>query len=149
MSIAARADVEAPSFTGSPFNGTMGADARDVRLTMRDVVLMHVEDGLSVLDEGQAVYDVNLEVPLLGNTINFDRGYQWVDVRAGAQRFRFVNTHFEAFSSDIASRRPRSCWTRRRPRDAPRRSSSATATPTRSTAASSRRTRSRTGRRTG
>ena len=102
VSIAARADVEAPSFTGSPFDGTMGADARDVRLTMRDVVLMHVEDGLTALDEGQAVYDVNLEVPLLGNTISFDRGYQWVDVRAGAQRFRFVNSHFEAFSSDIA-----------------------------------------------
>ena len=102
VSIAPRADVEAPSFTGSPFSGTMGADARDVRLTMRDVVLMHVEDGLTALDEGQAVYDVNLEVPLLGNTISFDRGYQWVDVRAGAQRFRFVNSHFEAFSSDIA-----------------------------------------------
>jgi endonuclease/exonuclease/phosphatase family metal-dependent hydrolase len=102
VSIAARADVEAPSFTGSPFNGTMSADARDVRLTMRDVVLMHVEDGLSVLDEGQAVYAHNLQVPLLGNTISFDRGYQWVDVRAGAKRFRFVNTHLEAFSSDLA-----------------------------------------------
>ena len=97
VSIAPRADVEAPSFTG-----TGSPDARDVRLTMRDVVLMHVEDGLSVLDEGQAVYDVNLEVALLGNTIRFDRGYQWVDVRSGAQRFRFVNSHFEAFSSNIA-----------------------------------------------
>jgi endonuclease/exonuclease/phosphatase family metal-dependent hydrolase len=102
VSTAPRADVEAPSFTGSPFTGTMSGDAVDVRLTMRDVVLMHVEDGLSVLDEDQAVYDVNLVVPLLGNTISFDRGYQWVDVRAGAQRFRFVNSHFEAFSSDIA-----------------------------------------------
>jgi endonuclease/exonuclease/phosphatase family metal-dependent hydrolase len=102
VSTAPRADVEAPSFTGSPFTGSMSADAVDVRLTMRDVVLMHVEDGLSVLDEDQAVYDVNLVVPLLGNTISFDRGYQWVDVRAGAQRFRFVNSHFEAFSSDIA-----------------------------------------------
>ena len=97
VSIAPRADVEAPSFTG-----TGSPDARDIRLTMRDVVLMHVEDGLTALDEGQAVYDVNLEVALLGNTINFDRGYQWVDARAGAQRFRFVNSHFEAFSSDIA-----------------------------------------------
>jgi hypothetical protein len=97
VSIAPRADVEAPSFTGfgSP-------DARDVRLTMRDVVLMHVEDGLSVYDEGQDVYDVNLHVSLLNRTIDFDRGYQWVDVRAGAKRFRFVNSHFEAFSSDIA-----------------------------------------------
>jgi hypothetical protein len=97
VSIAPRADVEAPSFTG-----TGSLDARDVRLTMRDVVLMHVEDGLSAFDDGQAVYDVNLQVPLLGQTIDFDRGYQWVDVRAGAKRFRFVNTHLEAFSSDIA-----------------------------------------------
>jgi endonuclease/exonuclease/phosphatase family metal-dependent hydrolase len=102
VSIAPRADVEAPSFTGSPFNGTMSADARDVRLTMRDVVLMHVEDGLSVSGEGQGVYAHNLQVPLLGQTISFDRGYQWVDVRAGAKRFRFVNTHLEAFSSDLA-----------------------------------------------
>ena len=102
VSIAPRADVEAPSFTGNPFAGTMGPDPRDVRLTMRDVVLMHVEDGLRVTDEGQAVYGVNLHVPLLGQTIDFDRGYQWVDVRAGATRFRFVNTHLEAFSSDIA-----------------------------------------------
>jgi len=102
VSIAPRADVEAPSFTGSPFNGTIGAGARDVRLTMRDVVLMHVEDGLSALDEGQAVYDHNLVVPLLGRSISFDRGYQWVDVRAGSKRFRFVNTHLEAFSSDLA-----------------------------------------------
>jgi endonuclease/exonuclease/phosphatase family metal-dependent hydrolase len=97
VSIAPRADVEAPSFTGvgSP-------DAQDVRLTMRDVVLMHVEDGLAAVDEGQAVYGVNLHVPLLGQTIDFDRGYQWVDVRAGARTLRFVNTHLEAFSSDIA-----------------------------------------------
>jgi endonuclease/exonuclease/phosphatase family metal-dependent hydrolase len=97
VSIAPRADVEAPSFTGAG-----SPDARDVRLTMRDVVLMHVESGLSVVDEGQAVYGVNLHVPLLGQTIDFDRGYQWVDVRAGATRLRFVNTHLEAFSSDIA-----------------------------------------------
>jgi hypothetical protein len=97
VSIAPRADVEAPSFTGL---GSL--DARDVRLTMRDVVLMHVEDGLAAVDEGQAIYDVNLRVPLLGQTIDFDRGYQWVDVRAGATRLRFVNTHLEAFSSDIA-----------------------------------------------
>ena len=102
VSIAPRADVEAPSFTGNPFAGTMGADARDVRLTMRDVVLMHVEDGLRVTDEGQAVYAHNLQVPILAKMISFDRGYQWVDVRAGATRFRFVNTHLEAFSCDIA-----------------------------------------------
>ncbi len=102
VSIAPRADVEGPSFTGSPFNGTMGADARDVRLTMRDVILMHVEDGLSVTGEGQQVYTANLIVNVAGVQTRFDRGYQWVDVRAGSTRFRFVNTHLEAFSSDLA-----------------------------------------------
>jgi len=102
VSVGDRADVEAPSFTGSPFDGTIGADARDIRLTMRDVVLMHVEDGLSVTDGGSQVYAQNLGFDLLGVHIAFDRGYQWVDVRAGARSFRFVNTHLEAFSSDLA-----------------------------------------------
>ena len=62
VSIGNRADVEAPSFTGSPFDGTMGADARDVRLTMRDVVLMHVEDGLSATGTGNAIYAHNLSI---------------------------------------------------------------------------------------
>ena len=102
VSIGNRADVEAPSFTGSPFDGTIGTDARDVRLTMRDVVLIHVEDGLTAIDSGGAIYSHNLTIDILGATLNFDRGYQWVDVRAGATRFRFINTHLEAFSSDLA-----------------------------------------------
>jgi endonuclease/exonuclease/phosphatase family metal-dependent hydrolase len=97
VSIAGRADVEAPSFTG-----TGSLDARDIRLTMRDVVLMRVDDGLSALGDDQGIYVANLHFDLLGRTITFDRGYQWVDVRAGAKRFRFVNTHLEAFRSGIA-----------------------------------------------
>jgi endonuclease/exonuclease/phosphatase family metal-dependent hydrolase len=103
VSVGSRADVESPSFTGSPFDGTMGADARDIRLTMRDVILMHVEDGLIVAPvRGDTVYAHNLAVQVAGVTLRFDRGYQWVDVRAGATSFRFVNTHLEAFSSDLA-----------------------------------------------
>lgn len=102
VSVGDRADVEAPSFTGSPFNGTIGADARDVRLTMRDVILMRDDDGLTALDDGGAIYAHNLDVDILGHTLNFDRGYQWVDVRAGSTHFRFINTHLEAFSSDLA-----------------------------------------------
>ena len=102
VSVGNRADVEAPSFTGSPLNGTISADARDIRLTMRDVVLMHVEDGLTATGDGGAIYTHNLVVPVSGVSFRFDRGYQWVDVRAGAQRFRFINTHLEAFSSDLA-----------------------------------------------
>jgi endonuclease/exonuclease/phosphatase family metal-dependent hydrolase len=100
VSVANRADVESPSFTGQL--SAPGGDPRDVRLTMRDVVLMRTAGSLTKVDEGQDVYDVNLQVAVAGVSFDFDRGYQWVDVRAGAQRFRFVNTHLEAFSSDIA-----------------------------------------------
>jgi endonuclease/exonuclease/phosphatase family metal-dependent hydrolase len=102
VSVGDRADVEAPSFTGSPFNGTMSADAKDVRLTMRDVVLMHVKGSLTAGSTGDQVYAHNLVVTAAGASFRFDRGYQWVDVRSGATRFRFVNTHLEAFSSDLA-----------------------------------------------
>jgi endonuclease/exonuclease/phosphatase family metal-dependent hydrolase len=102
VSIGNRADVEAPSFTGSPFDGTMGDDARDVRLTMRDVILMRDDYGLKVTDSGGAVYEHNLSVEILGTTLTFDRGYQWVDVRAGSKQLRFVNTHLESVSSDLA-----------------------------------------------
>ena len=97
-----RADVEGPSFTGSPFNGTMGSDARDVRLTMRDVILKRARNDVKVLDSGNALYSTNLSVTVAGVPISFDRGYNWVDVRHGHKRFRFINTHLEAFSSDIA-----------------------------------------------
>jgi hypothetical protein len=100
VSVADRADVESPSFTG-PITAP-GGDPRDIRLTMRDVILMRVSSSLTKLDDGGAVYTNNLSFTVAGVTFDFDRGYQWVDVRAGAQRFRFVNTHLEAFSSNIA-----------------------------------------------
>ncbi|MGA8045025.1 MAG: hypothetical protein WCA30_02045 [Dermatophilaceae bacterium] len=97
-----RADVESPSFTGSPFTATMGGSMRDVRLTMRDVILVRDTPSLRVTGEHDEVYDANLSLGVLGATFDFDRGYQWVDVRAGGRDFRVVNTHLEAFSSDLA-----------------------------------------------
>jgi endonuclease/exonuclease/phosphatase family metal-dependent hydrolase len=102
VSVGDRADVEAPSFTGSPFLGTMGGNPRDVRMTMRDVILLRAGSGLRVVDSGGAIYSYNLQVSVAGVPTSFDRGYQWVDVRHGRDRFRFVNTHLEAFSSDLA-----------------------------------------------
>jgi endonuclease/exonuclease/phosphatase family metal-dependent hydrolase len=99
VQVAERADVEAPSFTGTL--PTIGSP-RDVRLTMRDVILMRVDESLSALASGQAEFSHNLTVLVAGRPISFDRGYNWVDVRAGARTFRFVNSHLEAFSSDLA-----------------------------------------------
>jgi endonuclease/exonuclease/phosphatase family metal-dependent hydrolase len=101
VEVGERADVEGPSFTGSPFDGTM-ADARDVRLTMRDVILMRSDNALRVTGSGDHVYEHNLAVSVAGTVMRFDRGYNWVDVRDGSRSFRFVNTHLEAFSSDLA-----------------------------------------------
>jgi len=92
-----RADVEAPSFTG-----TGSADARDIRMTMRDVILKRADSPVRVLDTHDQIYATNLSVSIAGVSMDFDRGFQWADVRAGSRSFRFVNSHFEAFSSDIA-----------------------------------------------
>lgn len=101
VEIGDRADVEAPSFVGSnPF--APDAQARDVRLTMRDVILMRADKGLRVTATGDQVFDVNLQVPVAGVVMHFDRGYHWVDVKVGSSSVRFVNSHFESFSSDIA-----------------------------------------------
>jgi endonuclease/exonuclease/phosphatase family metal-dependent hydrolase len=101
--VGTRADVEAPSFTGT--YADPGPGARDVRLTMRDVILKRKNNGVKVLDTGNALYTHNLAIPLssVGKTFSFARGYEWVDVRHGSKRFRFINTHLESASSDIAT----------------------------------------------
>ncbi|MDZ5621486.1 hypothetical protein SFC88_11635 [Nocardioides sp. HM23] len=92
-----RADVESPSFTGAG-----SPDARDIRLTMRDVILVRADSGLRVTATHDAIFTHNLAISVAGVTMNFDRGYQWADVRVGNRSVRFVNTHLEAFSSDLA-----------------------------------------------
>jgi endonuclease/exonuclease/phosphatase family metal-dependent hydrolase len=92
-------DVEAPAFTGVPPAIT---DARDVRLTMRDVVLMRSRPGLTLVGTGGGNYDDELVVPLAGKGMAFTRGFAWADVKIGAKKVRFINTHLEAFGSDHA-----------------------------------------------
>lgn len=100
--VGVRADVESPAFTGSPFDQTIGGRMEDVRLTMHDVILIRNSGSLTVTGAHDKIFEVNLSLEAAGVSFNFDRGYQWVDVREGGQTFRFVNTHLEAFSSDIA-----------------------------------------------
>jgi hypothetical protein len=95
-------DVEAPAFLGNPFTGT-ATQGRDVRLTMRDVILLRASSNLRVLDSGSGQYDAKLVLAVAGLPTAFVRGYNWVDVAQGSGRsFRFLNTHLEAFSSDLA-----------------------------------------------
>jgi len=92
-------DVEAPSFGGTVQAPT---NPRDVRLTMRDVILKRVGSGVKVLGHHEKTYRAGIDITIAGQKLNFTRGYQWVDATRDGQRFRFINTHLEAFSSDIA-----------------------------------------------
>ncbi|MFL6133776.1 MAG: endonuclease/exonuclease/phosphatase family protein [Nocardioidaceae bacterium] len=92
-------DVEAPAFTGVPPAFT---SPQDVRLTMRDVVLMRNRPGLTLSDTGGGNFADELVVPLAGKAMTFTRGFAWADVKVGAKKVRFINTHLEAFGSDHA-----------------------------------------------
>ena len=94
-------DVEAPAFTGDPFTGTAGS-AQDVRLTDRDVILVRSEAGLRIEGSGGGEFSQHLDVKLANTTFRFVRGYAWVDVAVGSARTRFVNTHLESQSSQLA-----------------------------------------------
>ena len=95
-------DLESPAFLGNPALGNV-SQGRDIRLTMRDVILLRASSNLRVLDKGGAQYDTKVPVNVGGSTLNIIRGYGWVDVAHGsAKPFRFVNTHLEAFSSLVA-----------------------------------------------
>lgn len=80
------ADIEAPISLGY-----------DVRLTMRDVVLVRRERGLRVLRKFGRNYRAVLRVPTVVGEFASRRGYAGVDLSVDGRRVRFVNTHLEAF----------------------------------------------------
>lgn len=94
-------DVEAPSFLGDPTDGT-ATDARDVRLTVSDVVLVRAHAGVQVIGRGGGNFEHRISLDLGGVALNIVRSYAWADVRVGSSRFRFVTTHLESQSSDLA-----------------------------------------------
>jgi hypothetical protein len=109
ISVAKRADVEGPAYEGSFGSAQQQDTDRDVRLTMRDVIIVRVGSAVKYIKgtKGNETYDENLMFdldnnPETDNAITFSRGFQWADMRSGDYRFRFLNTHFEAFGSDIA-----------------------------------------------
>ncbi len=81
------ADIEGPT-----------SGAFDVRLTMRDVVLVdRRRRGLRVRGRGGANYTARLALPTQAGVFTVLRGYAYADLRLGKRRFRFVDTHLEAF----------------------------------------------------
>src|SRR5215213_2815803 len=101
VAVQQESDVESPAFTGDPFRGTVD-EGRDVRLTVRDVILLRQGSQASVTDNGGSQYRHRIDVTLAGVSFAFIRGYAWADVAVGRSRFRFVTTHFESLSADLA-----------------------------------------------
>jgi endonuclease/exonuclease/phosphatase family metal-dependent hydrolase len=75
----------------------------DIRLTMRDVILVRTGKGAKVrVRRGlKGHFKTQLAVPIPTGTINSDRGWTAVDARLGKRSFRFVNTHLEAYGGDL------------------------------------------------
>lgn len=94
VAVQQESDVTVPGF----LNGSL----QNLRLTMRDVVLKRVGDGVHVLAAGGANYVTRIPVTLAGQTAAFIRGYDVVELQTGGQRVRFLNTHLESESSDVA-----------------------------------------------
>jgi hypothetical protein len=88
------ADLEAPA--GTPYN-------LDVRLTMRDVILVRHGGGVKVAGAQSGNFANNLVLPLpsVGASATSTRGWTAVDAVHGTRAFRFVNTHLEAFHAGI------------------------------------------------
>ncbi|HZV74255.1 MAG TPA: endonuclease/exonuclease/phosphatase family protein [Conexibacter sp.] len=75
---------------------------QSIRLTLRDVVLKRAHDGVHVTAASGANYAARIPLTIAGESLAFIRGYDVVDVKAGGQRLRFVNTHLESQRSDVA-----------------------------------------------
>jgi len=90
-------DVEAPAF-GNTTDGT----GRDVRLTLQDVILIRQDSPVRVTGRGGAQFGTRLDIDLGGATFSFQHGYAWADVQVGQDRLRFVATHLESQSAEVA-----------------------------------------------
>ncbi|WP_375425701.1 endonuclease/exonuclease/phosphatase family protein [uncultured Friedmanniella sp.] len=87
-------DVEAPALGDG--------DDRDLRLTMRDVLLVRAGSAVQVTGRGLGQYQPRLKVDLGGVPFAFVRGYVWADVSVDGHPLRVVSTQLESQSADLA-----------------------------------------------
>jgi hypothetical protein len=76
----------------------------DVRLTMRDAILIKRRPGLRVLRRrgGNFKNLFVVPIPALGVSIPVKRGWVYADLKLGQWRFRFVDTPLEAYGASSA-----------------------------------------------
>ena len=69
----------------------------DARLTMRDFILVRRGSKVKLGTTRTGHFTTRYEPNVGGIKIPVDRGWASVEARVGKHRFRFVNTHLEAF----------------------------------------------------
>lgn len=91
----APADANGVAGDGSP---PIGDAELNVRLTMRDVILVRAGAGVHTRAPDSGHFTSLLTLPVLGAAVVSTRGWTKIDARVrGTGWFRFVNTHLEAF----------------------------------------------------
>jgi endonuclease/exonuclease/phosphatase family metal-dependent hydrolase len=85
-SVQNEADIEAPIDAGY-----------DVRLTMRDAILVKKGRGVRVTKRLGDNYTSTIDVPTPAGTLTSRRGWTAVDLNYRGKKVRFLNTHLEAF----------------------------------------------------
>jgi endonuclease/exonuclease/phosphatase family metal-dependent hydrolase len=89
-------DADGSDATGTGPLASLGADF-DARLTMRDVILVRRGSKVRLGKTRKGHFRTRYEPDIGGVTIDVDRGWASVEARVGKRRFRFVDTHLEAF----------------------------------------------------
>jgi endonuclease/exonuclease/phosphatase family metal-dependent hydrolase len=88
------------------FPGITAEGLRDIRLTDRDVILALTDPGTTMLKlsnvrSANFTHNVSLPVGQTGLSVPLTRGWCSVDVTAGDERFRFINTHLETYDNEV------------------------------------------------
>ena len=89
-------DADGSDATGTGPLAGFGADF-DARLTMRDVILVRRGSRVRLGQTRRGNFRTRYEPNVGGITLTVDRGWVSVEGRLARSRFRFVNTHLEAF----------------------------------------------------
>ena len=85
------ADIDGNNATGGPVSG----EDLDFRLTMHDMIIAHKDVKTSKNDA--AHFENRFETSIGGVPVFADRGWVSTEAKVGKAKFRFVNTHLEAF----------------------------------------------------
>lgn len=93
------ADLELPMVVGFAADGQTPIFG-DLRLSDRDVVLVKNKPSISFSNVYNGNFTFNGQTSVGGQTIEFTRGYNMLDINVKGADYRFVNTHLEVGGSE-------------------------------------------------